>query len=319
MADFSFTPEAGGDFYFDETGATAAAQSNQLKTFTNIAGAAVSLALVVGVSYWGYQLMVRDVSGIPVVRAAAGEMRVRPEEPGGQLAQNQGLSVNEVASIGTANTPADQLRLAPQPMDLAGEDQPMTDEMVASMSQQNTPDADAVASALASGNVDNIVAQLTAGIAPIEDMSGDETLVVASLTETEAAPAVVVNDGGMRVSLRPTLRPTRRSVRTASLGGIVAPPSGSEEVDPASVPAGTRLVQLGAFESPEVARVEWDKLSLRFSAYLDGKQRLVQKAKSGGRTFYRLRAVGFADIGDARRFCSALVAENADCIPVVSR
>jgi hypothetical protein len=45
----------------------------------------------------------------------------------------------------------------------------------------------------------------------------------------------------------------------------------------------------------------------------------VQKASSGGRVFYRLRAMGFDDLGDARRFCSALVAENADCIPVVTR
>ena len=37
-------------------------------------------------------------------------------------------------------------------------------------------------------------------------------------------------------------------------------------------------------------------------------------ATSGGRTFYRLRAMGFEDLSDARRFCSALVAENAECM-----
>ncbi len=46
---------------------------------------------------------------------------------------------------------------------------------------------------------------------------------------------------------------------------------------------------------------------------------MIQKAESGGRTFYRLRAMGFADLSDARRFCSALVAGNADCIPVTTR
>jgi hypothetical protein len=29
--------------------------------------------------------------------------------------------------------------------------------------------------------------------------------------------------------------------------------------------------------------------------------------------------MGFEDLSDARRFCSALVARNADCIPVVTR
>ena len=66
--------------------------NNSLVTATNIAGAIVSLSLIAGVGVWGYKLMVRDVSGIPVVRAAEGEMRVRPENPGGQLAQHQGLA-----------------------------------------------------------------------------------------------------------------------------------------------------------------------------------------------------------------------------------
>ncbi|MFC6583995.1 SPOR domain-containing protein [Sulfitobacter aestuariivivens] len=82
---------------------------------------------------------------------------------------------------------------------------------------------------------------------------------------------------------------------------------------------GTRLAQLGAFDSEAVAREQWDQLNTRFGTYLAGKKRVVQKATSGGRVFYRLRAMGFEDIADARRFCSALVAENADCIPVVTR
>ena len=55
-------------------------------TLANWTGAAVSLALVVGVGVWGYQLATRDISGIPVVRAAEGPMRIQPEEPGGAAA-----------------------------------------------------------------------------------------------------------------------------------------------------------------------------------------------------------------------------------------
>jgi len=91
------------------------------------------------------------------------------------------------------------------------------------------------------------------------------------------------------------------------------------EVDPESLPAGTRLAQLGAYDSVEVAREEWGRMSLKFEEYMEGKQRVIQKASSGGRTFYRLRAMGFDDLSAARRFCSALVAENADCIPVTTR
>ena len=95
----------------------------------------MSVALIIGIAVWGYKLLMRDVTGIPVVRAAAGDMRVRPENPGGQLADNQGLSVNAVASEGTASQFAEQVILAPKPLDLEDEDQPIAVAMVASEPQ----------------------------------------------------------------------------------------------------------------------------------------------------------------------------------------
>jgi hypothetical protein len=68
-----------------------------------------------------------------------------------------------------------------------------------------------------------------------------------------------------------------------------------------------------------VAAAQWAVLQGRFGAAMDGKTRVIQAATSGGKTFYRLRAQGFGDLSDARRFCAALVAEGADCIPVVVR
>ncbi len=44
----------------------------------------------------------------------------------------------------------------------------------------------------------------------------------------------------------------------------------------------------------------------------------IQKAESGGKVFYRLRAFGFDDLSDARQFCSA-VNDKVACIPVVTR
>ena len=45
----------------------------------NLAGAALSVALVVGVGVWSYRLMVRDVTGVPVIRAMSGPIRTSPE------------------------------------------------------------------------------------------------------------------------------------------------------------------------------------------------------------------------------------------------
>ena len=80
-----------------------------LGTVTNWAGAAISLALIVGAVMWGHSLLSRDVSGVPVVRALDGPMREQPVDPGGSQAAHQGLSVNQVAAEGTAQAPGDRL------------------------------------------------------------------------------------------------------------------------------------------------------------------------------------------------------------------
>ncbi|MEQ6203526.1 SPOR domain-containing protein [Sulfitobacter sp. HNIBRBA2951] len=332
MADFTHAPQGG--FAPHVHPEYSVAPAGAVTKLTNVAGAVVSLALVVGVGVWGYKLLVRDVSGIPVVRAASGEMRVRPENPGGQLAQHTGLSVNTVAVTGADASRTQELRLAPQPIDLAEDDAPMlipqeaavpatpdpvtlpAPEVVQEAAVQNI-DAREVAAALESGSVDSLVAQLTDGIAPMEDLDGETVPVPASVSTTQAAQ--LLDGEGLRVSLRPSLRPKRaaRAVPVAASASVST--SSGLDVAAASVPAGTRVVQLGAFDSPEIARSQWTKLSAQFAPFIEGKQRIVMEAKSGGRTFYRLRAMGFDDIGDARRFCSALVAENVDCIPVVTR
>jgi len=130
------------------------------------------------------------------------------------------------------------------------------------------------------------------------------------------SPAVL-NAPGVKVSLRPLVRPARFS--PSQSGTTSAQGRSTLEVDAASLPAGTRLAQLGAYESEEVARAEWDRIHGQFADYLDGKKRVIQKAESGGRTFYRLRAMGFEDLSGARRFCATLVAGKADCIPVTTR
>lgn len=334
MADFTFSSHGGDDGGYAPEYRVQQDKPNPLGTLTNVAGAVVSLALVVGIGVWGYKLLVRDVSGIPVVKAVVGDMRVLPDDPGGVYAQHQGLSVNAVAAEGTAARPADEVRLAPQPVDLTDEDrvaavevapsQPPSEPILPETNATDIPTPD-VAAALQSGNVDDLVAQLTAGVAPLADLGEKTEDIIASVTaevaaevqHAEAKLAGVLDAPGVRQSLRPRKRPaTRVQVVNAVATAAVAE---TQDIDPATLPAGTRLAQLGAFDSAEVAQEQWGELQGRFGAYMAGKDRVVQRASSGGRVFYRLRAMGFEDLGAARRFCSALVAENADCIPVVTR
>jgi hypothetical protein len=83
------------------------------------------------------------------------------------------------------------------------------------------------------------------------------------------------------------------------------------------IPAGTAMVQLGAYETPEIAAADWVTLSQRFAEFMEGKTRAILPAESGGEAFVRLRATGFTDIDDATRFCAVLIAEGARCVPVV--
>jgi hypothetical protein len=320
MANIPYSHNMGAHGYYSGGASSPMTSANSLNNITNMVAAGLSMALIVGVGVWGYKLMVRDVTGLPVVQAISGEMRVLPDNPGGELALNQGLAVNEVAAAGTAAAPTDTLVLAPKPVALAVEDTPISAQVVAPVQQPASldflapiADLDGLVSSQTAtdtpeaGTVEDLIRQLTQSADPISNVSG--ATVVTDETAIQAA--------GLRRSLRPSLRPD-------SAPSVVIPVSAPAkatvtDVNPTSVPSGTRLVQLGAFDSAEVARSQWDKIEGRFGDFLQGKSRIVQKANSGGRTFYRLRAMGFSDLSDARRFCSALLAENADCIPVVTR
>ncbi len=83
----------------------------------------LSIGLVIGIVFWSYRLGVRDASELPVIRALNEPARSRPEDPGGEVADNQGLEVNEVLAGEEASIP-DSSRTAPPPVALIDEDQP---------------------------------------------------------------------------------------------------------------------------------------------------------------------------------------------------
>ena len=322
-------------------------------SLTSLAGAVLSLGLLAGVGVWGYELAMRDVTGVPVVRALEGPMRVQPEDPGGMSAEHQGLAVNAVAAEGGAARPADTLTLAPQPTELAAEDAPADPSAAAAVAAAPMPAPEAEPEALAEASDLAVLAALeiedpeaaalaladaiSEGVEPLSEATpeAEATDAVAVAPEATPTPApeaqtdrIAADVPGVKRSPRPIRRPAELAIAAsvsvsaradASPGTAAVAGAEVNEIDPTSLPVGTRLVQLGAFDSPDVARSEWTKLASRFEDYMGGKARVIEEAQSGGKTFYRLRAHGFADLSDARRFCSALMAEKAACIPVVTR
>lgn len=339
-------------------------QYMQTTSLVNYAGAVASLALVAGISVWGYNLIMRDVSGIPIVRAAEGAMRVAPQDAGGEIVDHAGLSVNQVAGEGGTAGPSDSLLLAPQTPALAEEDlrvEPLAeaDEVLPAQTRPveretavsldlTTPAADAQAEPLTTEGILALADQIAGTAAPLSELAAGEAVPptvslggeVDGAIETAAAPAVDPSVPGVAVSLRPAERPaslvTLASAEASPVAELIAQPETVQQVADtttavaaalaeaqvaasAPIAAGTNLVQLGAYPTAEVAAAEWTRISAQFAEYMSDKERVIQEASSGGSTFYRLRAGGFAEPAAARRFCEALKSGDAECIPVVVR
>ena len=311
------------DIDFDEfdAGHTEAAP-HRYDRLIHLAGAATSVALLIGAVWWGYQLAVRDVTGVPVMRALGGPMRMAPADPGGDVAMNQGLSVNAVAAAGTAAPLPAVLFLAPSAQGLVDEDA----AGLALPTVAAAPRADASALLELSELPASFAASETSVATEIP--MTDQDAVAAALAEAlEPAPTnqptlVSAPAEALSKSPRPLPRPKTGAsdaaqVATASVTDSVS--FTASEIDVASVAAGTDLVQLGAYDDPDAAKADWTRIAGRVPELMTGKSLIVEPAQSGGRTFYRLRALGFADEAEARRFCSALLAENATCIPITQR
>ena len=305
---------------------TPVAQQGRMVRMVNLAGAALSVALLCGVGVWSYRLMVRDVTGVPVIRALAGPARQSPEDPGGRQAAYQGLAVNTVAAEGGAASVAQTIALAPQSVDLAAEDR-SAEVMTARGAPITAPGAVQVAAP----------APVTApSAAPVSITQAAQALTLqiipASAPGVSRSPyprprsAVAVSAAVQPVAAIPAVAQAPLSggqdaQAEALLQELVTRLSSSPvtEVDPASLTPGTRLVQLGVYDDEGAARNAWDSITERFPSFLENRGRIIEPATSGGRVFYRLRAAGFSDEPEARRFCTMLMAESVDCIPTLIR
>jgi hypothetical protein len=308
--------------------------------YLRIGGALCSVALVAGFGIWGYKLAVRDVLGVPVIQALDGPMRIAPEDPGGEIADHQGLAVNDVAAEGIAAPLPERLVLAPRPLELAEEDMPglagpVPPAIPATVPGEMAPGAADLALAAAPQTesasptelaVDAAIAEAL-GLLP-EDLGATGDLAVAGEMPASAAlegpvledlAAEAAPEGAITVSPRPRSRPLAGEVASAGVPVAPADISGLPEVDPATITVGTRLVQFGTFNTADEARAEWVRLQAGFGELMTEKGLVLQPATSGGRTFFRLRATGFEDEDDARRFCAAFVAQQVTCIPVPQR
>ena len=275
-------------------------------------GAVLSLSLLAGAIGWSYKLVVRDINQIPIVRAQLGPLRVAPDNPGGLTAANQGLSVTQLA-VNERPLLSDEINLAPAAEILNEETSASLLREVDKLNQidetyeikginaENTISLDGSSGAM-KGETASKTESLVAQVAFSQKKVEIENAVSLALSITsEFDPSLT--------SLRPKTRP--RSVQQNRELIVSKEPM-------SKLPIGSAIVQLGAFDSKSLAESEWRRFEKLLGSILAPKQMIIQKAESGGKIFYRLRASGFNDISDARQFCTA-ISDKVACIPVVTR
>ena len=279
-------------------------------------GAALSLFLLAGAIGWSYQLIVRDVNQIPIVRAQLGPLRVAPDNPGGLTAANQGLSVTQLA-VNEKPLLSNEIYLAPAAEILNEENLALK---VTEEYESNKVDGAFEIKEVNAENSMNLEA--LPDQKEVDSRSNDVGILskaAFSQKKIEIENAVslalsITNDPDKSLSwLRPKIRP----VGFYRNGNITEDQIVSNEPMP-KLPIGSAVVQLGAFDSKSLAESEWQRFEKILGSILIPKKMVVQKAESGGKIFYRLRASGFSDISDARQFCTA-ISDKVACIPVVTR
>ena len=274
------------EFSYDQNGQPAAAAGQaqhpvqadglpaRLARVTHYMGAVASVALMVGLMAWGWQLVSRDVSGVPVIRAVQGEARTTAEEPGGQLTNHTGLAVNSVAG-GQVLSPTDQVAIAPAPVDLSADDVAMG-ELGATAHEPSNPsetpltfagepivplsdsEARAMADAQAAAAAERALADQAVNQAAIIDAPATEGPVTEVVTDENGLPAqsaaiaealaqaqAEANPGVVVASVRPTPRPRVTRVAAAPAAAAAqtavaeapAPAPDRPEAAPAPTPA----------------------------------------------------------------------------------
>ena len=279
-------------------------------------GAALSVFLMVGAVGWTYQLIIRDINQIPIVRAQLGPLRVAPEDPGGLTAANQGLSVTQLA-VNEKPLMSNEIHLAPAAQILNAESlglevtngvQSNTDVGILEIKEvnaENSINLKALSNKIEADKVSKETASLSKVVFSQKRIDIENAVSLAlSITDDPAASLTL---------MRPKIRPVTLQKDSKLTGDQIVMNEPLFELT-----KGSAVVQLGAFDSKNLAKSEWQRFEKLLGSILIAKKMIVQEAESGGKIFYRLRAAGFDDISDARQFCTA-ISDKVACIPVVTR
>lgn len=255
--------------------------------------------------YVGTQFLTGDDSGIRLIKADLGPVKVRPISPGGMEVPDRDKLVYDRMQ-GNGERPRVERLLPPPetPLPPPGRDLPRQMEAAAP-----APD----------------LAKDLAAAAPAPDSAKDLAAVAPAAGPVTLPPAEAGTSRAPLVHIGPSA-PTGSAAATPTVEEVLAavrpppapsPPAPKEPAKTESTAPAYR-VQLAAVRSLKRAQGEWDRLRRKNTDLLGNLALSVVKADLGPTKgmFYRLRAGPLADEAAARALCAKLAARKVGCLIV---
>jgi hypothetical protein len=297
-----------------------------VKTLSTALGALAALAVGGAVLWWGWGLITRDIDDIPVVRALDGPMKRRPENPGGMTLDTTDLSINSMLT----GEGAGDVALAPAAERPVAEDLPASRLPVIGAAPAGTAALgpfEARAPGIAAQLKGQAAAREAAAFAADQQAAAQIDALARLAVETAPAPEdeiltpadpVDPPDVGAAAPRMAPVSPARPepTARLQAEQVAATEAAAAAAAPPKALSTGDAAVQLGAYNSAEVAESQWARQMRRNEDLMRSHVHAVTTVKSGGRTLYRLRVGPLGSLDDARNLCEALKARGDACNPV---
>ena len=250
----------------------------------------------------GEQFFGKSPDTVPVIRAAEGPVKVRPDKPGGIEIKNRDIEVYKRIGGDQPERSAEKLLPRPEaPLPTPAPEQPPAIKAGASAATETEPKAAEKLIAGAEAKDDDAAAR------PSPEK------VEASQEPPPPPPPPEVKGGTTAASPGPRTQPQTPPQ-------VLVPPPAPAPAKPAAAATATGggySVQLAAVRDENAARGEWRRLRGRHAELLGTLSLNVVRADLGPKgIFYRVRAGTLADKAAARTLCQALARKKVGCLVV---
>jgi len=259
---------------------------------------------------------------IPVVRAVAGPVKVRPDDPGGKQIPNQGVLVygrfqgddgtTKETKVERLLPPPETPMPKPWPKSLKTQSKPAAATETAIPSPRMTLSTNPKVTAKVPTEDDVAAIELPPSppVAPAAAAAAKETAVIPE--QPPAIPAKLVetsSQAAMKTS------PSVPKATTKSAKSVMQPAQAEASLTRTAARSVYRA-QLAAARSADAAEREWVRLRAKNLDLLGNLELTITKADLGAKkgVFYRLQVGPLSDEKKVRELCSALAKRQVGCL-----